>query len=191
MIDLLWLIVIAYILGSIPSGVVISKICGAQDPRRVGSQNIGATNVMRSGGRLLGVITLIFDILKGLLPVLLSNGHSKFYEALMMVFSVLGHIFPFTLRFKGGKGVATMLGALIGVNPLFAGAALSVWLIVFFMFRYASVASICASVFVGIGGFAFIHTSVACAALVLSMIIIYRHKSNIILLAREKKRWKL
>lgn len=142
------LILIAYFIGSIPTGVLAAKISGAPDPRTIGSGNIGATNVMRTAGKGAAVITLLSDILKGALPVILAK---YFFSGSVIIISLaafaafFGHIFPIFLGFKGGKGVATCLGVYLGIAPLQALIALSVFILIVGITRYVSLGSIAAS----------------------------------------------
>ena len=113
--DLL-IIFFSYLYGSIPFGLVISYIFKKDDPRRIGSKNIGATNVMRAGGFILGLFTLMLDIVKGFVAIKITLILSSDLVGLSMIFVVIGHIFPVWLKFKGGKGVATFIGVLLGYN---------------------------------------------------------------------------
>ena len=148
------LTIIAYLIGSIPTGIVVAKILGAPDPRAVGSGNIGATNVGRAAGKAAGIITLIGDVLKGFLITLLalyilgSSSEANSPLAISIVaFSVfLGHLFPVFLKFKGGKGVATTLGVFLAIGPFQAILALILFIIIVAIFKYVSVASMIASV---------------------------------------------
>lgn len=137
------LILFAYFVGSIPIGVLLARLKG-KDPRKVGSGNIGATNVMRSAGKLLGIITLIGDILKGFIPTFIAIrlGEPAFIIALvgLMVFS--GHLFPVFLRFKGGKGVATGAGVFLAISPLVISISFIIFVIVFLIWKYVSLGSL-------------------------------------------------
>jgi glycerol-3-phosphate acyltransferase PlsY len=136
----------AYLVGSVPSGLLLSKLFGKQDPRDHGSGNIGATNVTRTGGRLLGAVTMLADILKGLVPVALAifAGLSETWIAAIALAVFLGHLFPLYLKFKGGKGVATMLGVMLPWQPVAALAGLGVWALLLRLSHYVSLASILA-----------------------------------------------
>jgi acyl phosphate:glycerol-3-phosphate acyltransferase len=140
-----------YLAGSIPSGVIVTKIAGAQDPRGIGSKNIGATNVLRTGRKDLAAITLVMDALKGTIPVLIANafdtGASPIHLGVAAAFGAfIGHLFPLYLGFKGGKGVATFIGCLIGLAWPAALAFAVVWLAVAYLTRYSSAAALTASV---------------------------------------------
>ena len=174
-------IVLAYLIGSIPVGVILGKMKGI-DPRKTGSGNIGATNVMRAGGKALGVITLLGDAAKGFIPVFLARalGFDVLIIAIVGLAVFLGHIFPVFLRFKGGKGVATALGAYIAIRPIVIFGAFIVFVIVFMVWRYVSLASIVGAIVVPIGLY-FVKAPcefVAMAGLI-GIIVIIRHKENI------------
>jgi len=148
--------VLAYFLGSIPFGLLLVRIFRNEDIRTIGSGNIGATNVFRSGAKGLGAATFLLDALKGYVAVYLAGAimHGSAHgipalqnaEALAALFAVLGHIFPLWLAFKGGKGVATALGVFIVLSPLAAVAALLVFILVFALSKYVSLASIAAAI---------------------------------------------
>jgi glycerol-3-phosphate acyltransferase PlsY len=136
-------VLFAYLLGSLPVGILLSKLKG-QDPRRTGSGNIGATNVMRTSGRVLGIFTLLGDALKGLLPVLFAIfvGESPLVVALVALAAFTGHLFPIYLKFRGGKGVSTSLGIFLALNPLAITIALVIFIIVVAVSRYVSLGSL-------------------------------------------------
>lgn len=138
----------AYLLGAIPFGLVLTKALTKRDPREHGSGNIGATNAMRTGGKLVGALTLLADILKGAIPVMLAiyAGMAESGVAAIAAVTFLGHIFPVYLRFKGGKGVATMLGVMLPWQPLVAGIGIVIWLLALKVSRYVSLSSILAAV---------------------------------------------
>ncbi len=134
-----------YLLGSIPFGVILTRIAGIEDIRKIGSGNIGATNVLRTGRKDLAVLTLLLDAGKGTVVAVVALQFGA--EAALAAFwgVVLGHMFPVWLRFSGGKGMATMLGALAGIAPLAALACGIIWLIVAALFRYSSLAALIAT----------------------------------------------
>ena len=182
------LTIIAYLIGSIPTGIVVAKILGAPDPRAVGSGNIGATNVGRAAGKAAGIITLIGDVLKGFLITLLalyilgSSSEANSPLAISIVaFSVfLGHLFPVFLKFKGGKGVATTLGVFLAIGPFQAIMALILFIIIVAIFKYVSVASMIASVSIPL----LLNLSPATSpyvplAVIISVLIILKHSDNI------------
>ncbi|MGB4813015.1 MAG: glycerol-3-phosphate 1-O-acyltransferase PlsY [Methylophilaceae bacterium] len=183
LIPTLW-IVAAYLLGSIAFGILVSKAFGLPDPRTVGSGNIGATNVARSGKKSAAVLTLLGDVLKGWLPVWLALR----YDMLMWVVAYVGlavffgHLYPIYYKFKGGKGVATALGVMLALSPMLALSALATWLVVFAITRYSSLAAITAAALTP--AYAWFLLSAAykdylIAVLVMSILLIWRHRSNI------------
>jgi glycerol-3-phosphate acyltransferase PlsY len=142
------LVLLAYLLGAIPFGLILTKIFGGKDVREHGSGNIGATNVSRVAGPLAGILTLLFDVLKGAAAAGLTGrltGHSALWMMLAGLSALAGHCFPVWLGFKGGKGVATALGVFVMLCPLAALAALVLFLLVFVFWRYVSLASISAA----------------------------------------------
>lgn len=178
------LAVLAYLIGSIPFGLLIAKTQG-KDIRRLGSGNIGATNVLRCLGKPLGITCFILDVLKGFLPAFffpkLGNCGAEF-GILFGAAAILGHNFPVFLKFKGGKGVATSAGVLLGVAPLAVVAGLVTWGIVFYLSGYVSLGSIIATLAVVFTGWLRIHhygKSTAFALTLLGALSIYRHRANI------------
>jgi acyl phosphate:glycerol-3-phosphate acyltransferase len=182
-----WLlsIAIAYLLGSIPFGYLLVRLFRHEDIRSTGSGNIGATNVARSGAKGLGALTLILDALKGYVSVIialhLSHGNTAFGVA-AAVAAILGHVFPIWLRFRGGKGVATALGVFLALTPATALAVLAVFVIVFALTRYVSLASIIASAAFPFIALYFIHdhTPIVIGGLFfIPLLIILKHHQNI------------
>jgi len=184
-------IVAAYLLGSLSFAVIVSKALGMEDPRRYGSGNPGATNVLRSGRKGAALATLVLDALKGWLPVFLIQqfgaawGLGPATAAMAGVAAFLGHLYPVFFRFQGGKGVATAAGVLVGIEPLLGLATGATWLIIAFFFRYSSLASLVAAVFapayylIG-GGIAWPrYVAVLAALVVMSLLLIWRHRENI------------
>ena len=144
----LLLLPLAYLLGSIPTGLLLAKAFGGVDIRNAGSGNIGATNVYRTMGRKMGIITLLGDCLKGLLPVLLARyyGLPEMWIAAIGTAAFIGHVYTVFLGFKGGKGVATALGVFLGAEPLAVVCALIIFAVVLWHWRYVSLASIAAAI---------------------------------------------
>lgn len=182
-IEMLLLAITAYLIGSIPTGIIVAKILGAPDPRTVGSGNIGATNVGRAGGKAAGIITLAGDVFKGFLITLFAFyifGNSP-VEVSLAAFSVFsGHIFPVFLKFKGGKGVATALGVFLAIGPLQAAFALFLFIIIAVIFRYVSIGSMIAAASVPVF-FSFFTSSqqyIPLAAII-AVFIILKHSDNI------------
>ena len=185
------LVVGAYLVGSLSFAVIVSRLMGLDDPRTYGSQNPGATNVLRSGNKKAAIATLLFDALKGYFPVMLVKlyGHDFGLDdravALVAISAFIGHLWPVFFSFKGGKGVATAAGVLFGVEPLLGVATLGTWLIVAFFFRYSSLAALAASVFAPayywLGNKIAWQTSDAelLAVAVMGALLLMRHKDNI------------
>ncbi|WP_420962422.1 glycerol-3-phosphate 1-O-acyltransferase PlsY [Brucella sp. IR073] len=172
-------LVFGYLLGSIPFGLILTRLAGLGDVRSIGSGNIGATNVLRTGNKKLAAATLILDALKGTAAVLIAR-HWGLEAALAAGFGAfVGHIFPVWLGFKGGKGVATYLGVLIGLAWKGALIFAAVWLIVAFLTRYSSLSALVAAVVVPIAlYFMGLHDTALLLAL-MSVIIFIKHQANI------------
>jgi glycerol-3-phosphate acyltransferase PlsY len=171
--------VVGYLLGSIPFGLVLTKFSGCGDLRQIGSGNIGATNVLRAGGKGLAALTLALDLLKGTLAVWVG-AHFGVYGALFGgLGAFLGHLFPVWLRFCGGKGVATYIGVLLGLHWPAAIAFCVVWLIVAFATRYSSLSALVASAATVAGLAAIGQLWLAAFFLLLTIILYVRHASNI------------
>ncbi len=191
--------VAAYLLGSLPFAVIVSRVMGLSDPRTYGSKNPGATNVLRSGSKAAAAVTLLFDALKGWLPVVLVRWFGAPYGleegtmALVGLAAFLGHLWPVFFRFEGGKGVATALGVLLGISGWLGLATLLTWVIIAFFFRYSSLASLVAAVFAPFfyvlgGGVAwYTDARVGVAIAVMSGLLAWRHKENIQRLLQGKE----
>ena len=180
---LLYFLIASYLLGSVSSAIIICRILGLPDPRTEGSKNPGATNVLRISGKKVAAFVLIFDGLKGAMPVLLAHyfGLSLFELTIILLSAFLGHVFPIYYGFKGGKGVATYLGGLIGLN-FFVGLTFSIiWLIVAKVIKVSSIAALTATLLSPIY-FYFITTHDVKATLVIFLInlfIYFTHRENI------------
>ena len=174
------IILVAYLIGSIPFGLVGKFFFKIEDPRTFGSKNIGATNVLRSGNKKAAAFTLFFDMFKGFIAVFISSfiDNDLVYLAILSV--VFGHIFPVYLLFKGGKGVATFLGALVSYSAVVGSLTLLVWITVFCFTRKSSVAGISAIVLSNLFLFVFRDdTLVKFSLLLLSIFILFKHSENI------------
>jgi glycerol-3-phosphate acyltransferase PlsY len=185
--------IVAYLLGSIPFGLILVRIFRKQDIRQQGSGNIGATNVIRSGGKGLGAATFLLDAGKGFVAVLLawqvalhtnqSQAQAQNLAATAAVCAMLGHIYTVWLRFKGGKGVATGFGVFLGIAPLSALAALVAFIIIFALSRYVSLASILAAVVFPIAALLRHHEPLTplmiAVVILLPLIVIAKHHANI------------
>jgi len=178
-------LVLGYLLGSISFGLVLTRAAGLGDVRNIGSGNIGATNVLRTGNKGLAALTLILDLLKGTAAVLLgyavgSLGDVAIPASLVAGFGAfIGHTFPVWLSFKGGKGVATYLGVLLGLHSLSALAFCTVWLLTAILWRYSSLSAIIASIVTPIWLLTAGDYATATLAALLSGLLIYKHRANI------------
>ena len=143
--DIIIVILFSYLSGSIPFGLILTKIFGNQDIRNIGSGNIGATNVLRTGNKFLAALTLVLDILKGYMPVIITQLYFPELIQLSCLLAFLGHVFPVWLKFKGGKGVATYLGILLALSIQLGLLFMFTWLVVSLIFKYSSVSSMFAS----------------------------------------------
>ncbi len=174
----------AYLIGSIPFGLLIAKTKGL-DIRKQGSGNIGATNVLRCLGKPLGITCFVLDVLKGYLPAFVFPMVGKIgadFPSIGILFgaaAILGHNFPIFLKFKGGKGIATSAGVLLGVAPLAVGLGILTWAIIFFISGYVSLGSIIAALVVAIVGWLRYDITTALALTLLGALAIYRHRENI------------
>jgi glycerol-3-phosphate acyltransferase PlsY len=180
---------LAYVLGSIPFAVIVSRVFALPDPRSYGSGNPGATNVLRTGKKAAAALTLVGDAFKGWLAVFLAQrmadaGTTDVTVAAAAVAVTLGHMYPMFLRFRGGKGVSTTTGVLLALDPWLAAGAVATWLIIAFFFRYSSLAALVAAVFAPL--FAFFLYGMSRFALaeavgvtVIALLITWRHRANI------------
>lgn len=170
-----------YLIGSIPFGLLLTRAAGLGDIRAIGSGNIGATNVLRTGNKKLAAATLFLDGAKGAVAVLLAKAIANDDAALMAgLFSIIGHIFPIWLNFKGGKGVATTLGMLLALAPLSGVAACAVWLAMAAAFRYSSLSALIALLSTPLTALAFYHDPrLALVSAVVCALVWYTHRANI------------
>ena len=143
--ELILVISVSYLMGSIPFGLILTKIFLKKDIREIGSGNIGATNVLRTGNKLIGYLTLILDVLKAVIPVLYIKFNFPELVYISSLSAFIGHVFPIWLKFKGGKGVATYVGILFSLNIIFGLVFGICWLIIFFISKYSSLASLIGS----------------------------------------------
>ena len=173
------IILISYLLGSIPFGFLLTKIFLNKDIRKIGSGNIGATNALRTGNKTLGYATLILDILKAIIPVIFVKIYYSDYLYISSLCVFLGHVFPIWLKFKGGKGVATYVGILCCMN-IYLGISFGiVWLITFVMFKYSSLSSIVGGLSVPIINFLFFNDQIFYFFIIMFILIFYTHRENI------------
>ncbi len=173
------IILISYLLGSIPFGFLLTKIFLNKDIRKIGSGNIGATNALRTGNKILGYATLILDILKAIIPVIFVKIYYSDYLYISSLCVFLGHVFPIWLKFKGGKGVATYVGILCCMN-IYLGISFGiVWLITFVIFKYSSLSSIVGALSVPIINFLFFNDQIFYFFIIMFILIFYTHRENI------------
>ena len=180
--NLLICAVLGYLLGSVPFAVIVSRAFGLDDPRSFGSGNPGATNVLRSGSKKAAALTLLGDAAKGWLAMLIAGGVGAGETAIAVagLAAFLGHVFPFTLKFRGGKGVATALGVLLGFSGALAGATAAVWLAVVVFTRYSSLAAIAAAAAAPVlAAWLLDRAETTFIVAVMCGVLIYRHNSNI------------
>ena len=184
-------VVLAYLIGSLSFAIIVSRVMGLKDPRSYGSNNPGATNVLRSGNKMAAVATLLLDGLKGWLPVVLVKWFGKDYGledgtiAAVAFAAFLGHLYPVFFKFQGGKGVATAAGALLGIEWLLGLATLATWLIIAYFTRYSSLASMASAAFaplfylLGNRGPWYMERSVLIAIFMIGLLLVIRHRENI------------
>lgn len=180
-----------YLIGSLSFAVIVSRVMGLSDPRTFGSKNPGATNVLRSGNKAAAVLTLLLDAAKGWLPVVLVKWYGSAYGlgdgtvAMVGLVAFIGHLFPVFFQFKGGKGVATAAGVLLGISGLLGLATLATWLIVAFFSRYSSLASLAAAVFAplyylfGDRTAWYVDKNILVVMIAISALLVFRHRENI------------
>ncbi|WP_296269935.1 glycerol-3-phosphate 1-O-acyltransferase PlsY [Pseudomonas sp. UBA6323] len=176
-----WLLaILAYLLGSLSFAILLSRLAGGPDPRASGSGNPGATNMLRVAGKKLAVMTLIGDLFKGLLPILIAKlfGLNLHQQAWIGLAAVVGHLYPLYFRFRGGKGVATAAGMLLGLYPPAALLALAAWALVFLLTRTSSLASLIATPLT-LPLLAWQQPAALLPACVLTGLIVWRHRSNL------------
>ena len=171
--------IVSYLMGSIPFGLILTKIFLNKDIREIGSGNIGATNALRTGNKLIGYSTLVLDIAKAIIPVIFVkiNYPDLIYIASLCAF--LGHVFPIWLKFKGGKGVATYVGILFSINLLLGIIFVASWGIIFLMFRYSSLSSIVGSISIPIYILITDRISNAIFFGIMFILIFFTHRENI------------
>ena len=171
--------IISYLMGSIPFGFILTKIFLKKDIREIGSGNIGATNALRTGNKLIGYTTLVLDIIKAVIPVILVklNHPELIYVASLCAF--LGHVFPVWLKFKGGKGVATYVGILFAINIFLGFIFCGSWLIMFLLSRYSSLSSLVGSLIIPLYIFFYEQISSTFFFGIMFVLIFYTHRENI------------
>jgi glycerol-3-phosphate acyltransferase PlsY len=187
--SLIGIAIASYLIGSIASAVIVARIFKLPDPRLAGSGNPGATNVLRLGGKKAAIITLLGDLGKGLLPVLLLRALAAPDEALAVaaLLAFIGHLFPVFFGFKGGKGVATAAGALLGLNPIIGALTIGAWLLTARITRFSSAAAIVAAVAAALASVYLTSPPIMLAINLMSITLIYRHRQNIRRLLRGEE----
>jgi glycerol-3-phosphate acyltransferase PlsY len=175
------LVILAYLLGSLNSAIITCKLMNLPSPYSIGSGNPGATNVLRLGGKKAAIITLAGDVLKGVIPLIV--GHILHFDhwalSLLVLAAVIGHIFPVFFKFKGGKGVATMLGAVFALSPELGICFIISWLVVAAIFRFSSLASISACILIPLFSHFLLSDGTIIPLMITAIVIIIRHYGNI------------
>ena len=173
------LIVISYLIGSVPFGYILTKFFLNKDIRKIGSGNIGATNVLRTGNKIIGYATLLLDVLKAVLPIIFIKINYPEYVFISALSVFIGHVFPVWLKFRGGKGVATYVGILCCIN-IYLGISFGlVWLITFLIFKYSSLSSLIGSFSIPIINFFIFNDEIVFFFIIMFVLIFYTHRENI------------
>ena len=185
--DLIIVFLYSYLIGSIPFGLIITKLFLKSDIRKIGSGNIGATNVLRTGKKSLAASTLLFDVSKGYLSIYLTQIYFNDLVYLTAISCFIGHIFPVWLNFKGGKGIATYLGIILCLSFELAIVFGVTWLIIFFIFRYSSLSSIVSTLIVLAYSNFLRNYDLSTYLFTAFVIVLYTHRKNIIKLKNKKE----
>jgi len=185
-INLIIVAVYSYLLGSIPFGLILTKIFLKKDIRKIGSGNIGTTNVLRTGKKSLAASTLILDLMKGYFSIIITFTYFENLISYSALICFIGHIFPVWLKFKGGKGVATYLGVVLALSYKFFLIFGISWLILSFLFRYASLSSIISSLIVFVCSY-FFNNNFSLILFIFFIIILYTHRENIVRLKNSEE----
>ena len=177
--ELILVITISYLMGSVPFGLILTKIFLNKDIRDIGSGNIGATNVLRTGNKIIGYLTLSLDVLKAVIPVLYIkfNFPELIYVSSLSVF--IGHVFPLWLKFKGGKGVATYVGIIFSINYILGFVFVASWLIIFFILRYSSLGSMLATFIIPVFNFFNPSFENEYFFIIMFILILFTHRENV------------
>ena len=179
--------IISYLMGSIPFGLILTKIFLKKDIREVGSGNIGATNVLRTGNKSIGYITLVLDVLKAIIPVIYVKLNYPDYLFISSLCAFLGHVFPVWLKFKGGKGVATYLGILFAINIYLGLIFIIIWLIIFVFSKFSSLSSLVASLSIPIYLLVLAQYDQVIFFTIMFVLIFFTHRENIKRLKNNKE----
>ena len=186
-IEIVYISIYSYFLGSIPFGLILTKIFLKKDLREIGSGNIGATNALRTGKKSLGVLTLLLDGLKAYLTVLITLSYLPEYIYFSALLCILGHIFPVWIKFKGGKGVAVYLGILFSFSINLSIFFIISWLTILFFSKYASLSSLISTLLIFIYSIIFKSFNESIFFFIIFIIIIYTHRKNIVRLKNKKE----
>ena len=177
--ELIIIILLSYFLGSIPFGYILTKIFLKKDIRNIGSGNIGATNVLRTGSKSIGYATLILDLSKAILPMILIKMTNNEYLFLVGFCIFIGHVFPLWLKFKGGKGIATYIGILFCINYSLGFIFITIWVVIFIIFKYSSLSSLISSLLLPFFSFFFIKQDNLYFFVIMFILIFFTHRENI------------
>ena len=177
--DVIVISLISYLMGSIPFGFLLTKIFLKKDIREIGSGNIGATNALRTGNKIIAYSTLLFDIIKAIIPVLVIKFYNNEYIFLSSLSVFIGHVFPVWLKFKGGKGVATYLGILFCLNYILGIIFIIIWLFIYLISKYSSLSSLISSLSIPVYLFFLTNESNYYFYIIMFILIFYTHKENI------------
>mgnify|MGYP000069184387 FL=1 len=186
-INLIIVAIYSYLLGSIPFGLILTKLFLKKDIRDVGSGNIGTTNVLRTGKKSLAAATLLLDLLKGYLSVVITFHYFQDLISYSALLCFVGHIFPIWLKFKGGKGVATYLGVILALSYKFFLIFGIVWLVLTFLFRFASLSSIFSTLIIFLYSYFFENNNFSLILFIFFIIILYTHRENIVRLKNSSE----
>ena len=178
--EILLVFLFSYICGSIPFGLILTKVFLGKDIRKIGSKNIGATNVLRTGNKFIAALTLILDISKGIAPILVTNYYFPNLIYLSSLSAFLGHIFPVWLKFNGGKGVATYLGIILALSYKFFLIFIVSWISLSLLFRFASLSSMISTLIVFLCAYFFEINNNILILFIFFVVILFTHKENIL-----------
>ena len=177
--ELIIIILFSYLLGSIPFGYILTKIFLNKDIRNIGSGNIGATNVLRTGNKSIGYATLMLDLSKAILPMIYTKVTNNEYLFLVGFCIFIGHIFPIWLKFKGGKGIAAYIGILFCINYSLGLIFITIWIVIFIIFKYSSLSSLISSLLLTFFSFFFIKQDNLYFFVIMFILIFFTHRENI------------
>tara|TARA_B100001123_G_C14996237_1_gene901659 strand:- start:13 stop:591 length:579 start_codon:yes stop_codon:yes gene_type:complete len=177
--ELFIIIICSYLMGSIPFGYILTKIFLKKDIRDIGSGNIGATNALRTGNKVIGYTTLVLDVLKAILPIIFIKLNFSEYIYISSLCVFIGHVFPIWLKFKGGKGVATYVGILFSINIIFGFIFIIVWIITFLIFKYSSLSSLTATLTIPFYLLLFLKGQNIFFFIIMFVLIFFTHRENI------------